>query len=85
MRDVMFYLEAQNKVGQSSMKDEIQQDGAQVVIGTPSNTPPAPNAGSSGENSKQNHRKKRSGRWNCDLHVIYLPNKYANLEAITKI
>jgi len=62
MRDVMFYLEAQNKVGQSSMKDEIQQEGAQVVIGTPSNTPPAPSAGSSGENSKQNHRKKRSGR-----------------------
>lgn len=62
MRDVMFYLEAQNKVGQSSMKEEIQQEGAQVVIGTPSNTPPAPSAGSSGENSKQNHRKKRSGR-----------------------
>lgn len=61
MRDVMFYLEAQNKVDQSSMKEEIQQEGAQVVIGTPSNTPPAPNAGTSGEN-KQNHRRKRSGR-----------------------
>lgn len=84
MRDVMFYLEAQNKVDKSSMKEEIQQEGAQVVIGTPANTPPAPNAGTSGEN-KQNHRRKRSGRWNCDLHIIYLPNKYSNLEAITKI
>ena len=57
MRDVMFYLEAQNKVDQSSMKDEIQQ--GEVVIGTPTSTPPsAPSSGG----GKQSHRRKRSGR-----------------------
>ena len=52
MRDVMFYLEAQSKVGQSPLKDEIQQ--GEVVIATPTN------GGQSGAGgSKGTHRRKR--------------------------
>ena len=62
MRDVMFYLEAQNKVEESSMKEDIQK-GEVVMIGTPSNTPPGPNNPGSSSGGKSSHnRRKRSGR-----------------------
>ena len=52
IRDVMFYLEAQNKVEQSDLKDEIQQ--GEVVIAS----------GSSPKNgiTRGSGRKKRGGR-----------------------
>lgn len=52
IRDVMFYLEAQNKVEQSALKDEIQQ--GEVVIAS----------GSSPKNgmTRGSGRKKRGGR-----------------------
>ena len=58
MRDVMFYLEAQNKVGQSPLKDEIQQ--GEVVIATPNGTPNT--SGQTGAVAKGAHRRKKSGR-----------------------
>jgi len=62
VRDVMFYLEAQNKVEESSMKEDIQK-GEVVMIGTPSNTPPGPNNPGSSSSGKSSHnRRKRSGR-----------------------
>ena len=59
MRDIMFYMEAQNKVGQSTMKEEIQQ--GEVVIGTPSNTT-SPAGGASGGSGGGGRKKKRGGR-----------------------
>lgn len=53
----MFYLEAQSKVGQSPLKDEIQQ--GEVVIGASSGgSASAANAGT----KNGGHRRKRSGR-----------------------
>ena len=46
MRDVMFYLEAQNKVVQSPLRDEIQQ--GEVTIGERSSATNAGNTPKSG-------------------------------------
>merc|ERR550525_2111984 len=60
MRDVMFYLEAQNKVVQSPLRDEIQQ--GEVTIGEGSSATNAgntPKSGSSRGGGGGSGRKKR--------------------------
>ena len=60
MRDVMFYLEAQNKVVQSPLRDEIQQ--GEVTIGEGSSATNAgntPKSGVSRGGGGSSGRKKR--------------------------
>ena len=56
MRDVMFYLEAQNKVEHSHLKEDIQQ--GEVVI--PQNSTASNDAAQAP--SRNHHRRKKSGR-----------------------
>ena len=54
----MFYLEAQNKVDESPLKDEIQQGDVHVIQNSTSATPTSRVNGA----ISKNHRRKKSGR-----------------------
>ena len=60
MRDVMFYLEAQNKVVQSPLRDEIQQ--GEVTIGEGSSATNAGNTPKSGSSRGGGSGRKKRGR-----------------------